>query len=71
MGKGFMLPDIDAAFRRYVPNPDLHTTLPPPEPAPGNGSATSTATGMDAQTEKDLLMQQLMAQPKTIVAADS
>ena len=64
MGKGFMLADIDAAFRRYVPNPDLHTTLPPPEPAPGNGSATSTATGMDVQTEKDLL--KLRSVPKSL-----
>ena len=66
LGKGYMLADIDAAFRRYVPNPDLHTTLPPPEAAPDNASASGTAPGMDAQTEKDLLklMQQLLAQPK-------
>jgi hypothetical protein len=31
MGKGYMLADIDAAFRRYVPNPEMHTTLPPAE----------------------------------------
>ena len=65
-GKGYTLADIDAAFRRYVPNPDLHTTLPPPEPASENASASGTAPATDAQTEKDILklMQQLMTQPK-------
>jgi hypothetical protein len=56
MGKGYTLADIDAAFRRYVPNPEMHTTLPPPEPS------SSGTSDLDAQTEKDLvrLLQKLM-----------
>jgi putative DNA primase/helicase len=34
VAKGYMFTDIDAAFRRYVPNPELHTAQPPkPEPS--------------------------------------
>ena len=29
VGKGYLLADIEAAFRRYVPNPDLHSAKPP------------------------------------------
>ena len=66
MGKGFMLADIDAAFRRYVPNPDLHTAISFSSSAPSSAASETSDTEMDAQTEKDLLklMQQLMAQPK-------
>jgi len=28
VGRGYLLEDVEAAFRRYVPNPELHSAQP-------------------------------------------
>ena len=47
------LADVDAAFRRYVPYPELHTTLPLA------GPATSNTPEADTLMERDLRVQAL------------
>ena len=71
-GKGYTLADIDAAFRRYVPKPDLHTAISSSFSSSSSSSTSGSAPSetsdpeTDAQIERDLLklMQQLMTQPK-------
>ena len=64
VAKGYTLTDIEAAFRRYVPNPDLHAQSRP-TPAPDRSPATDdddTNDNPDPKIEKDLtkLMRKLL-----------
>src|SRR5688572_27035323 len=56
MAKGYTLADIEAAFRRYVPNPELHLTQPTEIP---NLKSPNDDAQIDAELEH--LMKQLLA----------
>ena len=55
VAKGYTLADIDAAFRRYVPNPDLHAAISSSSSSSSSipSSAASEASDSDPKTEKD------------------